>query len=319
MKKIAKICGIVIGALLALAIILITISAFNGGFRSVKDMAHRGELNFGNHSKIVWDHDWVWNKDWETYDLDEKSIFNSSYGIIRNEEEFQTSFSADGISNLDMELGGCKVIVEESPDAEYHVIAKRISSLQTYVAGNTLYVRGLKTGKWIKWDVSTGMMVILQIPQGVRLNEAELSFGAGIFEVEELAADECSIELGAGEVTVERLQADTLQCEVGAGRIEIENATTSRDIEFEVGAGELIYEGTLPGNLTAECGMGNMEITVLDSNEKEHNYKMECVAGNLTAGSHSVAGLAANQNINNSAASNYKLTCIMGNMEVKFR
>lgn len=328
MKRFMKLCGIIVGVILVLGIILLTIGGFNGGFKAVKSMMTNGELVIGNLELLKWDKDWdwnewdkdwVWNSDWETYDLDERSVFDSAFDIIRNESAYETGFNASDISKLDMELGGCKVIIEVSPDADYHVIANKISSFQTYVSNGTLYVKGLKTGKWINWDVSTGMKVTVQIPQDTRFTSAELSLGAGIFEIDELSADDCDIEVGAGQLSVNILQVSTLKCQIGAGRILINDAETAGYTKFEVGAGELVFKGSIPGNLKAECGMGNMQITVVDSTEKDHNYKLECMAGNLSAGSNTVMGLAVDHDINNGADSVYDLTCAMGNLEVEFQ
>ena len=65
--------------------------------------------------------------------------------------------------------------------------------------------------------------------------------------------------------------------------------------------------------------MGNIQITIVNSTEEDHNYKMECMAGNLTAGSNVVIGLAVDHDIDNGAESDYDLTCAMGNLEISFQ
>lgn len=325
MKRFMKICGIIVGVLLILGIILLTIGGFNGGFKAVKRMMVNGELTIGNIEIMTWDKDWswqdkwAWNEEWETFDLDESSLFDSAFDIIRNESFYETSFAASDISKLDMELGGCKVVVEVSPDENYHVIANKISSFQTFVSNGTLHVRGLKTGKWVNWEVSTGMKVTVQIPEGTSLTSAELSLGAGIFEIEKLSADDCKIEIGAGQLNVDSLRASDLNCQIGAGQMIIKDADTTGKVNFEVGVGDLKFRGSIPGDLKAECGMGNINITVVGSTEKDHNYKIECMAGNLSAGSTNVTGLVVDRDIDNGANSDYDLTCAMGNLEVKFQ
>ncbi|HKM33937.1 MAG TPA: DUF4097 family beta strand repeat-containing protein [Lachnospiraceae bacterium] len=318
MKKFMKVCGIIVGVILVIGIILLTIGGFNGGFRAIKSMVTNGELSIGSHELFKWDKDWVWNEDWDTYDLDERSVFSSAFGIIYDQAAYETSYNASDISKLKMELGGCKVVIEVSPDADYHVIANKISSFQTYVSDGTLFVRGLKTGKWVNWDVSTGMTVTVQIPQYTRFTSADLALGAGIFEIEDLSADDCEVEIGAGQISVGTLQVSTLKCQIGAGRMLIYDAETTGDTQLEVGAGELVFKGSIPGDLKAQCGMGNMQITVVDSTEDDHNYKMECMAGNLSAGSNTVIGLAVDHDIDNGSDSTYDLTCAMGNLEIEF-
>ena len=318
MKKFMKVCGIIVGIILVIGIILLAIGSFGGGLKAVKSMVVNGELSFGSHKYINWDKEWVWNVDWDTYDLDEKSMFSSAYDVIRNEASYQTSFRADEISSLNVELGGCKVIIEVSPDSDYHIFADKIGSFQSYVSDGTLVVRALKTGEWVNWNVSTGMKVTIQIPKDTHFTSADLSLGAGIFSIEELSADNCEIEIGAGQVDFESLQASALKCLVGAGQMNIKNAVTTGDVRLEVGAGELIFKGSVPGDMKAECGIGNIELTILNSTVNDHNYRMECMAGNLNAGGHVISGLAVDQDISNGANSNYELICVMGNLTVTF-
>ena len=87
--------------------------------------------------------------------------------------------------------------------------------------------------------------------------------------------------------------------------------------EIEVSMGECIYEGLIKGNLEAECDMGNLELK-LSGSQSEHNYQIECAAGNIDMKGFSVAGFAAEKNIDNGADSEYDISCNMGNITVEF-
>ena len=78
------------------------------------------------------------------------------------------------------------------------------------------------------------------------------------------------------------------------------------------------FTGSVPGDLAAECALGNMELAITGSTEKDHNYDLDCAAGNLTAAGQSYAGLVAEKTINNGADSNYNLSCAMGNLTLTF-
>lgn len=316
MKKFMKVCAITVAVILAVGVLLLTIGGCGGGFKRLSRQIWNGELNFTPSHVTEWFGNWVWDEDWDTYDLDANTLFDSSYDVIRNEGSFKTVFGAEEISSMELGLAGCEVQIETSPDEFYYVSAEKVSAFQTYVRGGTLYVKGVKTGKWNMGNV---MVVTIQIPEGTVFDDAELSLGAGKFTIGSLQADDMEINLGAGKLEADYLKADKFTCTAGAGQILIDKAEFANDVEISVGAGEVILSASIPGDLHAECGMGNMEITIFGSTEQEHNYKMECAAGNLTAGSRSVSGLAAEQNIDNGAASDYDLECAMGNLTVRFR
>ena len=63
--------------------------------------------------------------------------------------------------------------------------------------------------------------------------------------------------------------------------------------------------------------MGNMELT-LSGKETDHNYEIECAAGNVDIGSFSVSAMAAEKVINNNAVSNFDIECSMGNITIDF-
>lgn len=312
MKKFMKVCAIIVAVILTIGIILMVAGGCGGGLHTLSGQIFRGELSLDMDDILKLGDNWTWDE----YHDDIAGVFSDAYERIEDRDAYETTFGAENIRNLELDLGGCAVTVTASPDGEYHVQAQKISAFQTYTEGDTLYVKGLKTGKW---NLSTGMKVIIQIPEGTAFDKVEMSLGAGDFKIDAIKATEMEVELGAGRLQVDSLQTGTFACEVGAGQAVIDNAAFVGNVTLSVGAGEMLVTGSIPGNLTAECGMGNVEITVTGSTEADHNYEMECAAGNLTAGSRSVAGLVSEQSIDNGAASTYDLSCAMGNMEIRFK
>ncbi|MGN1148320.1 MAG: DUF4097 family beta strand repeat-containing protein [Lachnospiraceae bacterium] len=319
MKKFMKICAITVAVILVAGIILMTVGGCGGGFKKLTNQALNGDLSFGPEDLPDWVSDWgdgwVWNEEWDTYDLDVNSMFNNAYPIIKDGESCSETFSAEGIRNLELGLGGCEVTVTTSPDESFHVYAEKITAFQTYTEGDTLYVAGLKNGKWTN---NFTMKVEVQIPAGVVFECIDMELGAGDFNVDAIEAGKLDLEIGAGRLQIGTVKTNELKCQLGAGQVVIENAETTGKVSLEVGAGELVFTGSVPGDLDAECALGNMEIHILGSTEADHNFDLECAAGNLTAGSHSYAGLVSEQNIENGAASDYKLNCAMGNMTLTF-
>ncbi len=320
MKKFMKVCAVIVAVIFCLGIILLTAGGCGGGLKSIPGMIRRGEFNFGPEDwGFHWDEDFQWdtdlNQNWE-YDLDMESLFDNEFEIIKDEDSYSKSFLAEEIHNLKLELGGCEVKVAVSPDEDYHIAAEKINSFQTYVKGDTLYVKGVKNGNWINNAV---MSVEILIPEGAVFENAELSLGAGDFSVDVLKAQSIELEVGAGRLEIVQLQTTEMGCQLGAGQIIVKEGGIMGNASFETGAGELIYSGSISGDMTAECAMGNTEFYITGSTEEDHNYDLECMAGNLTAGSRSYAGLAVDSYIDNGAASEYDLSCAMGNLTVTFQ
>lgn len=252
------------------------------------------------------------------YDINDMSIFDENAPVIKEEESYVETIDAGGIENLVMDAGGCVVKIENSQDAEYHLVAEHISALQVYAEEDTLYVRGVQNGTF-KGTLNTNMEITLQIPQEVSFQTVSISLGAGDFETGMLKAENVMIEMGAGRLEVNGIQAQEMVLKLGAGQVVVKEAEIMQSAVLECGAGEMIFEGNISGNLEAECAMGNMEITITGSAEEEHNYELECAAGNLTAGSYQLSTGLGEKTIDNGAFSCYCLKCAMGNMTLTFQ
>ncbi len=328
MKKFMKTCAIIMAIMLGLSLILMTIGGCGGGMQGIKYGfwnvfncygCHAGDIDdWGEWLEDIGDHfdDWGWGEDWNTYSPDENSLFSDAYELIENRDKWSQSFSAENIRNLEIDLGGCEVTVGKSPDADFHVSARTIKKLQAYAAGNTLYVRVVTSGK-INVDVLSTKVEIL-IPEGAVFGTVDAALGAGDFKMDALRADKIKIELGAGRLQIEEALAKEMEIQLGAGQIVIKDAAVSEKLEAELGAGELRFTGSVPGDMDVECGMGNADIHIKGSTEEEHNYDLECSAGNLTVGGRTHSGVVYEDTIHNGADSTYKLSCFMGNIKVTF-
>lgn len=335
MKKFMKTCAIIMAIMLGLSLILMTIGGCGGGMKGIRYGFWRGFNCYGCHIEDFDDwgdwldslgddlddlgdkfDDWGWGEDWNTYSPNENGMFSEAYDIIENQDRWSQSFSAENIRNLEIALGGCEVTIGKSPDADFHVSAKTIKKLQVYAEGNTLHIRVMTSGK-INVDVLSTKVEIL-IPENAAFDTVDAALGAGDFKMESLRADKIKIELGAGRLQIEEALAKKMEIELGAGQIVIKDAAISEKLDAELGAGELRFVGSVPGDMDVECGMGNADIHIKGSTEEEHNYDLECSAGNLTVGSRSHSGIVYGNTISNGADSTYKLSCFMGNIRVTF-
>lgn len=300
---------------LALGLFLITAGGCGKELQELADLPERiadGEFSIDTEELG----DMLWNEEWTTYDVSSMTVFDEDYPTIKDEDYYEDTLGAEGITKLDLELGGCEVKVEASPDADFHVTAENISAFQAFAEDSTLYVKGVQTGTWTG-GLTTNMKVTLQIPGDVTYEQVELSLGAGDFDIQTLNATTVNAEVGAGRLQITALQTEYLDVELGAGQVKIEEATVYENADLEVGAGELTFSGKVPEDLKAECAMGNMEIRISGSTEADHNFALDCVAGNLTVGGEAYSGVAE-QKIDNNVSSDYDLECAMGNLTILF-
>ncbi len=310
MKKFMKFCGIIVAIAMVIGLVLLLTGSLGGGLPKLIEQIKNGELNIGPE-------DFGWNSGWKTYSLGDGSMFNDAYEKIENEEFYEASFSQADVRNISINLGGCEVEMTESPDGDFHINVKEIGTFQTYVENDTLHINGILTETTF-FGKSNHMEVEIFVPAGTVFENVGLELGAGAFHIDSLRANSCTVEIGAGQLTAEELVTDNFVCEVGAGQAVIENAAFTSSVALSVGAGELKLTGEIPCDLDAECGMGNVVINVLNSREEDHNFEMDCAAGNLQAGSHGISGLAGDKSVQNGADSTFKLKCAMGNMTVNF-
>lgn len=246
------------------------------------------------------------------YDIEDAIPFADGYDILEGDVE-RYALTGD-IRNLDIEIGGCVLYLEQSPDADFYLEAKNMKSLQGYVEGDTIYVKALRNGNI--WDEIKNCEITLYVPQGVYLDGADMSVGAGSIQIEELYAGEISLEAGAGEITAQRLQADTLDMSVGAGLIEVYELE-ARQLDGEVGVGHLYLEGNVTEHGDIQCSMGSVEM-YLEMGEEDYNYAVECGMGSVEIGGRAYSGLAREQYVDNGAARQIDVDCAMGSVEIYF-
>lgn len=314
MKKFVKGSLITAGILAALGLILCLISGMAGGRKSLvyfvdndEYMAERLE-SLGDELPDIRIGNWrlVWR------DKNENRAVETSRQTV----------AADGIRNLELELGAGEFIIREKEvsDGVIDIDVEGIGKCSNYVKNDTLYVEGFKSAYVIGSNISinsTMNRITLEIPADMSFDEIDVEIGAGVMEISDLKAREFDAAIGAGELTMENIEANEFSTEIGAGSLNAENVST-QNADVTVNLGECIYNGTISGNLEAECDMGSMEF-YLNGREEEHNYEIECAAGNIEVGSLSFTALGAEKMINNGVGSTFDISCSMGDITIRFK
>ena len=250
--------------------------------------------------------------EFEGYDIDEASMFSTEYPVRSGNVE--ETFSAEGIANLHVELGGSLFYVEESSDDTFYVEAENTGKFQAYKSGGTMYIKSSR--KTRIWDEIEKCSVTLYIPENYVFTEVNMELGAGLMELGTLNGEKMELEVGAGQITADYLESGNLDIYVGAGEV-IVNDMSVTELSSSVGAGHFYAGGTVNGNINAECAMGSLELS-LNAAEEDFDYSVECMAGAVMVGSNSYSGLASERNWSNNAGRNMDLECSMGRIVVSF-
>ncbi|MBQ8596403.1 MAG: DUF4097 family beta strand repeat protein [Lachnospiraceae bacterium] len=321
MKKFFKWSAIIAGILLVVGLVLVFASTVMGGRQAVISV---GE----NLKNVEWD---------ELEDVLESAqglefnIGDSGLNITLNGEgttelkvngitisagEQSQSFTAAEIRGLALSLGAGEFIIrtKDTDDGMIDLTVTGVGECKYYVEEGTLVVDGFRKN----FGISAGSVseVVLEIPAGMRFVEVDAEVGAGIMHIDNLQTRELETSIGAGELNLEKIQADEFTTQIGAGQV-IAKEMDIMNAELDVSMGECIFEGQISGNLEAECDMGNLELA-LDGSQSEHNFQIECAAGNIDMEGFSVAGFAAEKTIDNGAGSEFEITCNMGNISIEF-
>ena len=247
------------------------------------------------------------------YELDDNMEFDEDYPIQEgNVERFDLGTADTGITELELEAGGCSVEVKTSEDAHFYVEAAGMRRFQGYVEGNTLTVRGTANYTTNNWNGS----ITLYVPEGCRWEQATLELGAGSLEAEKMVADNLEAHVGAGQMIFDELYADQTTFDCGMGQL-IAEQLQSRIVDATVGMGSLQLTGDVTEQLTGECSMGELQLE-LAGTQTDFNYDLSCGMGELTVGDDSYTGLAQKKQIHNNAVKSMDLECSMGSITVQF-
>lgn len=315
MKKFVKISLMTAGILLIVGFVFGSVSALACG---------------GNVFRIIREEDELDDKIESFVDAVGKSFYYSTdgrWGYLKGDDSSQELQSAaeihkqivvDDISNIELVLGAGTFVIKEKgySDGVVDIWITGNGRYDYYVKGNTFYVEGFKGISWSEYNDINENRIEIWVPQGIIFDKLEAETGAGMMEISNIKVNKLDAELGAAVLYLNDTDIEKLSVEVGAGQMEASNIRT-KDAEISVGVGECIYGGTIAGKLDAECSMGNMEF-YLTGSETDHNYEIECGAGNIEIGSFSVSALASEKTINNNAASKFDIECSMGNITITF-
>lgn len=332
MKKFTKGCLITALILFIIGCIFCLTFGMMGGFEQIDSKAYRivrlGGLGnmvigySGNSFGIFRDDDWSEEEWTDMYDIDE------------NTRAMQTKYSASDITDIDIDLGGESVVIEESENDHVWISTASSNNRVNYgMKGGTFRVYSKNSIRL--WKRISNSSIHLYLPKGMTLDSIDLSVGAGKLKSMALNADEINMDIGAGKFDIDGISAHEVKIEVGAGKADINdiiadkavvsagagkiniNGVDVRKLSLDVGMGNIDMEGKVSGDVDVDCGMGSISMRVQGS-ETDYNYEIECAMGAIRIGDNKYSGLASERSISNGSSNTFEVECSMGSIDIDF-
>lgn len=316
MKKFMKGCAITALVMCVLGAVLGTVASSIAGRTSISTIVNaatggRVQLNLSN-----------W-RDWNieviediggriNYSIDDATSFYGNIDVLSGTVE---KFSlGNDITDLDIEVGGCKVETRPSADDNFYIEAKRAGKLQAFVEERELHIVSTVNSHHITGE--NFCEIILYVPTDFRFREAEVQMGAGSLVMDELLAAEASLEVGAGQIELKKVEVSDLDISVGMGVLSVDQLHADT-LSAEVGMGKLTAVCDIESFGELECNMGTIELEVI-GRQDSFNYVMEGSMGNIDVGGDSYSGFTQEKTINNNAKKRLEISGTMGNISLQF-
>lgn len=316
MNKFVKVSLILAGIFMALGISLCLISGIVGGRKLVNTITSDEELD-DKIEVLVNSVCAILNKvtggDWfPAFDgsividgdaIESLTVEDTSYVVPLTE-----------VKKLEIAIGAGELSIEEKEltDGNIEISVTGLGEWEYHMDEDTLCMNAFDD---VIQTMNVGEITV-KIPKDSYFEEVDIQVGAGTLTLLDVDAKELEAKIGAGEAIMKDITADEFTAEINAGSLSAKEIS-SVNAELSVDLGECVYEGTISGNLEADCDMGNLDI-VLTGSEAEHNYAIECDAGNIEIGDRSVSGVSAEKVIDNGVESNFEIKCGLGNITVDF-
>lgn len=285
MKKGWKTFWIVCAALLATGIVLCIMGVILGGTMSAVKTV------FGGERVLSW-----FDEDEEDEELWDEASENRAAEVLGGHEGAQYT----GVRELELEITCLEVVIRKGSDSKVTVDIEEVpEDMLKYLTvrrdGEKLSIETEHNSRWETYMKNNTGMITIEIPE--YLQEASLSIGAGMMNVEEICAGELEIQVGAGTVNVDHFEAS--------------------EMELTCGVGEAVIAGDASQKAKVECGIGSVTYYAAGS-QSDYDYKLECGIGSLDVGENSYSGLAHEQSISNGTGREMEIECGLGNVTVTF-
>lgn len=344
MKKFTKISLIIAAVLGGVGILLCGVSSvLGGGYRTIRRMAHNGELNYGNWHIGAYglyygeEDDWWESEDdwWEHEDItgdcpvdvetgltpetDTASV-RAANGEKRGRHGISYSYDISDIKSLELDVTGAQIYLREGELADKLQIS-------VYNGENQWFSHGM--GEMGTLEIAFGReedayignpqaKLVLEIPAGTQFLNMEMELAAveGELALAGITCEAFSLDVDAGNIVAEGIQAANLtEIDVDAGNVELTDGTY-QNVDIACNMGNVSLQGVLGGNLAADTDMGSIELD-FTGNAEDYNYNFSCGLGEVNINGETYAGISGSRRLQHEGAvKNIGLECDMGSIDL---
>ena len=232
-------------------------------------------------------------------------IFGSKTSL--NLTDYNESFSASDVKDLNMDIAWAELIIEPSEDNKIYVDAKNVpegfgadvknGTFRTYHSKKKIRLHNL-VDFWKDESEETTIKILLPKKE---YNSFLLELGAGETTVSDVLCRKLNVDCGAGEVNLNNIKCSTGDFNCGAGEVNITDINCEGKftidggagevnisgvlggIDVDQGVGEFNFTGTINGNIDADGGVGEMTFRLTNPQEDFDNkvgkYKLDVDTG----------------------------------------
>ena len=227
------------------------------------------------------------------------------------------SVPAENITDLDIVLHNCQLVIGTSEDASIYVSPDPADQEYWKIEQNDGALEIIDTRDSKQAAKLKSIKLRIEIPENKQFEDISLDLGAGEIQVKDLRCMQMEINGGAGIFQAQSLRvSDLFDAKLGVGDFCVEKAVLG-DTQIKCGIGSMqIKNCKLNGDATVKGGVGDAMIG-LDAQETDYNYDLKCGVGELSVFGTSYHSLGKNKQIDNDADDTITLKCGVGSMCVK--
>ena len=205
------------------------------------------------------------------------SISNSEYEFV-------------GIKNLDIEVDGCKVNIQEYDGSSIKVISSK--SIKIVNENNALMIED-------NFNIfnlnNSNKKITVYIPINYQFNDVDISVDAGDFEAENIYARDIEISVDAGDFAAKKITTTNLNVEVDAGKATIDLLDCL--------------------NSDFDCDVGDIDVMMVGS-EADYSYDVSCDLGSVRIGNYKTDGLSDDYSFS-SGMKKISVNCDASDIDIK--
>ncbi|MHB8962833.1 MAG: DUF4097 family beta strand repeat-containing protein [Saccharofermentanales bacterium] len=226
-------------------------------------------------------------------------MFNFDMGGRSN-----ATYDYQGIESIDIDIdagtllikSGDKFTVETENvylSSFSHVLEDGVLTITYKVSKTSFNIRNFHFG-FFPWT-NPKSVITVYLPEGTRLENSDLTIGAGRIEAESLDTEAIHIKVGAGEATFTDLKAQDANLDCGVGSIKI--------------------TGEITGDSIVKCGVGQISLD-LKGDPEDYDYKVKVGLGSTQINDDTYSGSTDKTETNEGATGSFDLDCGVGEIKI---